>query len=134
MSVAGPVQRHLARLRTAQQLRLTAVNGNQRNTVAGHTGYTFAIRRKGTGLWPQTKTLGAYRARLATLEIHNVHPRGVTGFVAVEQQALGIGEELPMVGNNVPGGRARSCPTPVGSSTKPGGDMFCRNTSAHLPS
>src|SRR5713101_1066436 len=105
MSVAGPVQRHLARLRTAQQLRLTAVNGNKRNTVAGHTGYTFAIRRKRTRFRPQTKALGAYRARLATLEIHNVHPRGVTGFVAVEQQALGIGEELPMVGNNVPGGK-----------------------------
>src|SRR2546425_11940346 len=105
MSVAGPVQRHLARLRTAQQLRLTAVNGNQRNTVAGHTGYMFAIRRKGTGLWPQTKALGAYRARLATLEIHNVHPRGVTRVVAVEQQAVGMGEQLPMVGNNVPGGK-----------------------------
>src|SRR5216684_3633815 len=105
MSVAGPAQRRLARLRTAQQLRFTAVNGKKRNTGAGYTGHTFAIGRKRTGLRPQTKALGGDRARLATLEIHNVHPRGVTGFVAVEQQAFGIGEELTMVGNNVPGGK-----------------------------
>ena len=65
-------------------------------------------------VWPQTKSFGSYSARLPGIQVHNVHSRGVTGFVAANQHALGIGKELSRVRNDIAGGKGALLSHPGG--------------------
>src|SRR5258708_6117861 len=51
----------------------------------------------------QAESFGRNGAGLPTLQIHEIDPRGVARFVAVKQEAFGIGEELTKIWTDAPG-------------------------------